>query len=97
MTAPAPRHRCQFRLRTLLIVVTLLAVVCGYFGRQIELVRERKAFATNPQFLVITTAHSAVSWIRRLLGDSGCDRVVADDMANVLRDWGVRRPLSPDE
>jgi hypothetical protein len=73
------RRWFQFSLRTLLIAVTLLAVVCGYFGRQIELVRERKAFGANPQFLVITTAHRTVSWIRRLLGDSGCDRVVADD------------------
>jgi hypothetical protein len=27
---PSPRRRFQFRLRTLMIVVTLLAVACGY-------------------------------------------------------------------
>ncbi len=46
MADPAPHRRFQFRLRTLLIVVTLLAVVCGYVGRQIEIVRERKSLLT---------------------------------------------------
>jgi hypothetical protein len=80
-TEPPKRKRrwFQFSLRTLMIGVTLLAVVCGYFGRQIELVKERKGFGANPQFLVITTANRTESWMRRLLGDFGCDRVVADD------------------
>ncbi|HEV3417286.1 MAG TPA: hypothetical protein VG056_10745, partial [Pirellulales bacterium] len=44
--AAAPKHkrRFQFSLRTLLIGVTLLAVLCGYVGRQVEIVRERRAF-----------------------------------------------------
>jgi hypothetical protein len=29
---PPPRRRFQFRLRTLMIGITLLAVVCGYVG-----------------------------------------------------------------
>jgi hypothetical protein len=37
------RHRFQFRLRTLLIVVTLLCVVGGYVGRQVRIIRERTA------------------------------------------------------
>ena len=40
---PSPRRRFQFRLRTLMIVVTLLAVGCGYVGWQAKIVRERKA------------------------------------------------------
>jgi hypothetical protein len=37
------RRRFRFSLRTLLIVVTLLAVVCGYIGWQAKIVRERRA------------------------------------------------------
>jgi hypothetical protein len=39
---PSPR-RFQFRLRTLLIGVTLLAVPCAYIGWQLKIVRERQA------------------------------------------------------
>ena len=37
------RRRFQFSLRSLLIGVALLAVACGYVGRQAEIVRERQA------------------------------------------------------
>jgi hypothetical protein len=36
------RRWFQFSLRTLLIVVTLLAVVCAYFARSIEIARTRR-------------------------------------------------------
>ncbi len=36
---PTPRRRFQFRLRTLLIGVTLLAVVCAYVGSYLRLSR----------------------------------------------------------
>jgi hypothetical protein len=40
---PSPRRRFQFRLRTLLIAVTLFALIpCGYVGWQAKIVRERK-------------------------------------------------------
>ena len=45
---PSPRRRFQFRLRTLMIVVTLLAVACGYVGSQAKVARERhQAMATH--------------------------------------------------
>jgi hypothetical protein len=40
---PSPRRRFQFRLRTLLIGVTLLAVACAYIGPHLKKVQERKA------------------------------------------------------
>jgi len=40
---PAPRRRFQFRLRTLMIVVTLLCVVFAYVGSQAKIVMDRKA------------------------------------------------------
>jgi hypothetical protein len=39
---PSPRRRFQFRLRTLMIAVTLLAVPCAYLGWQKKIVLERK-------------------------------------------------------
>jgi hypothetical protein len=36
-------RRFQFRLRTLMIVVTLLAVPLGYVGWQVKIVREWRA------------------------------------------------------
>ncbi len=37
------RRRFQFRLRTLLIGVTLLAIPCAYIGRQASIVRAQPA------------------------------------------------------
>ena len=39
----ARRPRVQFRLRTLMIVTTLLAMACGYVGSQAKVVRDRQA------------------------------------------------------
>jgi hypothetical protein len=45
--SPSPsglkRRRFQFRLRTLLILVTIFCVVGGWFGNQVRIVRERSA------------------------------------------------------
>jgi hypothetical protein len=38
---PSPRRRFQFRLRTLMIVVTVLAVVCWVVVDRARLIRER--------------------------------------------------------
>jgi hypothetical protein len=46
---PSPRRRFQFRLRTLMIGVTLLGVACGYVGSQVNIVRDRRALAGRCQ------------------------------------------------
>jgi hypothetical protein len=38
----SPRRRFQFRLRTLMIVIALLAIPLGCVGRQVEIARERE-------------------------------------------------------
>ena len=40
---PSPRRRFQFRLRTLFIVVMLVAVACGYVAWQKKIVGDRKS------------------------------------------------------
>ena len=55
---PSPRRRFQFRLRTLMIVVTLLALLCAYVGWQESIIRNRIALA-QPQNGVVV----AVGWL----------------------------------
>jgi hypothetical protein len=75
------RRRFQFSLRTLMIAVTLLAVPFAYVGWQATIVRERKAWKDNPKFYVEMGQQvpSNLPWIRRLLGDSDCSWIIADD------------------
>ncbi len=51
---PSPRRRFQFRLRTLMIVVTLLAVPCAYVGWQENIVRERKEWIREYSHFVLS-------------------------------------------
>jgi hypothetical protein len=74
---PSPRRHLQFRLRTLMIVVTLIAVACGYFGRHFAVVRGRKAaleevVSRGGGYLAIVTGRSLPNGpplINRLLVD----------------------------
>ena len=48
---PSPRRRFQFRLRTLMIVVTILAVASAYATHEAKVVRERaKWFESHVRF-----------------------------------------------
>jgi hypothetical protein len=92
-----PRRRFQFRLRTLMIVVTLLAVVCGYVGRQAEIVRARQAWlkahselgssmiSHTYEVLIHGDKGKSPSLLRRCLGD------------HELRSWEVFRNASIDQ
>jgi hypothetical protein len=40
---PSPRRRFQFRLRTLLILVTALALPCAVVGWELNFIRQRQA------------------------------------------------------
>ena len=93
----SPSRRFQFRLRTLMIVVTLLAVPCAYVGSQAKIVRNRRTMREWLQShgaMVMTIAvdistkkrfQPSVSWLREMFGDSGVVSI------------GVRRPLSSAE
>jgi hypothetical protein len=75
------RLRFQFRLRTLLIAVTLLAVPLGYVGWQAKIVRERTTvrqrianmgakFTINIAPDIVRLEHSPMPWPRNWLGMS---------------------------
>src|SRR5947209_6427236 len=70
--------RFQFRLRTLMIAVTLLSIPCAYLGWQAAIVRHRAWVLNNYNGsrkppAVIPVDHWArqesLPWIRRVLGD----------------------------
>jgi hypothetical protein len=42
---PSPRRRFQFRLRTLMIVVTLFCVVGGYVAHEAKIVHDRRQWS----------------------------------------------------
>jgi hypothetical protein len=60
-------RRFQFRLRTLLIVVTLFALPLGYVGWQAKIVRERTAWLRTHQWQ--EGDYSRLPFVRRWLGD----------------------------
>ena len=68
------RRWFQFSLRTLMIGVTLLAVACGYVGRQFEIVNERRAElnrVVNARLVGIAgnDEEGVIPWSRRVFGD----------------------------
>jgi hypothetical protein len=75
------RRWFQFNLRTLLIVVTLLAAVCGYVARQAKIVTERKALLVRFSGLRCQLCYAgfapgltpddykpSTTWLRRFFG-----------------------------
>jgi hypothetical protein len=84
------RRWYQFRLRTLLIVVALLAVASGYFASQAQIVRERDSWLKKahqrdvgpgvislhwPKVLSLGSIERGPSFIRRWLGDVPQDEI----------------------
>src|SRR5579871_2445998 len=82
--------RFRFRLRTLLIVVTLFALIpCGYVGWQAKIVRHRKwvlsHLETKPAASIDPWSRKdpePVPWIRRTLGDEALDWIGVDSNAS---------------
>jgi hypothetical protein len=71
---PTPSRRFQFRLRTLMIGVALLAVACAYLGWQAKIVRERRAELSRVVEMRLVGIDGSdeeriIPWIRCALGD----------------------------
>jgi hypothetical protein len=71
-----PRRRFQFRLRTLMVVVTSVAVACAYVAHEAKIVQNRKAlvaavgkYATLPGWWRSSESPPTLPLIRRWLGD----------------------------
>jgi hypothetical protein len=77
----SPRRRFQFRLRTLMIVVTLFCVFGGYVAHEVKIVRERRALLDKLLVLhhgiySLDANKDATPWLRRLLGDEPVDELL---------------------
>jgi hypothetical protein len=89
MAAPSPRRRFQFRLRTLMIVVTMLAVPMSYVGWKLKIIRERRetvakqsAFPAAPQIGARGLwTHPKTPWPLGWLGEDGYAYIFLDDSA----------------
>jgi hypothetical protein len=92
---PSPRRRFQFRLRTLMIGVTLLAAACGYVAWQAKIVKERKAVADLVQHYQVSVYWS--SEVKRALPAASGLRIWQDGIVLPLREvsW-LRRWLGDD-
>ena len=100
--------RFQFSLRTLLIVVTLLAIPCAYVGEQYRIVAHRRAtrerlarlgvqFQTDATFEIAVFGHGAtVPWIRELLGDEAIERILVPLSLEGTEDDGEGRSQFPE-
>jgi hypothetical protein len=66
---PSPRRRFQFRLRTLMIGVTLLAVPMAFVAHEEQIVRERKLLLNRAPVFEPCDNWRGISWVRRMLGD----------------------------
>jgi hypothetical protein len=96
------RRWFQFSLRTLMIVVTLLAVPCAYVGWQTKIVRERKAVLANCSRSIILYSFadeadqsSLISPVKRWLGDVAVQYIVVS-AAFDLADLKVIREAYPE-
>ena len=94
-----PRRRWfQFRLRTLLVGVTLLAIPCAYVAHEYRIVAARKSWmAQHPQggydvFGVGRSTEPTLSLVRRLLGDEPQEHLVV----TTLGDEASARDLFPE-
>ncbi len=82
------RRWFQFSLRTLLIVVTLLGVVCGYVSRQVAIVKERVVMAAAPGVDSVVAANPR-DIITSLSSGSGVVHVTSDSLESIpwFRSW----------
>jgi hypothetical protein len=73
MESPKPRLRWfQFSLRTLLIVVTLAAIACSWFGVKLQQKRREREVAAEIEKsggFVFWSEPAGPDWLRKMLGD----------------------------
>jgi hypothetical protein len=69
------RRWYQFSLRTLMILVALLAVACCYVAREYRTVQERFNYLENASIIVDPDGTASIPLVRRLLGDQSIGEI----------------------
>jgi hypothetical protein len=101
MATPTPRRRFQFRLRTLMLGVTLLALPCAYVAHEkvivdrrrdlLNWIKQNKSQIRTDGGLPVDEEVEKPSFVRRLLGDQIIAEVylrqeVSDDDVQRIKD-----------
>jgi hypothetical protein len=103
-------HWFQFRLRTMFVLTTLIAVAAMWIGSQVRIVQERKWLRehSDASFLPLKEynpvspnetwrkATPAVSWFRELLGDEAICRVGVDQLSPAYRELNQLKAAFPE-
>jgi hypothetical protein len=85
------RRWFQFSLRSLIIAVTLLALLSGYVVRQRAFVTERQQFLDDSaRYVAYDDNGPEVPWVRRLLGD----RAILEIDLDLASDKGERQQIA---
>jgi len=79
---PSPRRRFQFRLRTLMIGVTVFCLLTGWILNQANVVWERQSLLKRALVWGADDTDSGVPLVHRLFGDSGVGLVQLDVSAS---------------
>ena len=84
MAKASPRRPARYSLRTLFVIVTALAILCGYVGWQVRIVEHRKAmllrFTQLGGHFDFDTRDSAIPMIRRWFGDHELCCIYSDNL-----------------
>ena len=105
--APKRRlHWFQFRLRTMFVLTTLIAVAAMWIGSQVRIVDERKWLRdhSHASFLPLKDYPNeawpkgtpAVAWLRELLGDEAICRVGIDQLSPAYRELNQLKAAFPE-
>jgi hypothetical protein len=79
---PPPRRRFQFRLRTLMIGVTVFCLAAGWLLSQASIVWERKALLKRAPVWGVDDNDAGVSSVRHWFGDAGIGLIQLDASAS---------------
>jgi hypothetical protein len=77
--------RFQFRLRTLMIVVTLFCISAAWFTEQGRIVHERREILAHEPVSLLdrsTDSNNRLSLVRRWLGDVDCREIGAEPVSD---------------
>jgi hypothetical protein len=101
--APNRKRRWfQFSLRTLMIVVALVAMLLGYVGSQVRIVKERNglrdAIVRNGGFVALNppTGMGEIPWLRQCLGDRAAGLIGVPKGAEFDYEYDLSKRLFPE-